>query len=48
MKKPTRRQKRLAADRFKTVIKLGNGRKRALDDLQDAYRTILNQIMRGR
>tara|TARA_R100001086_G_C11792891_1_gene246743 strand:+ start:13 stop:174 length:162 start_codon:yes stop_codon:yes gene_type:complete len=48
MRKATRQEKRLAKDRLNFLKNLGNGRKRAGEDLVDNFRTILRDIIRGR
>lgn len=46
VRKASRKQKILAADRFRMLSKLGNGRKRAADDLLDSWMATLRDIMR--
>tara|TARA_R100001129_G_scaffold8158_1_gene5931 strand:- start:634 stop:858 length:225 start_codon:yes stop_codon:yes gene_type:complete len=44
--KPTRNQKVRAAQQFRMLSKLGNGRRRDANDLMDSYMETLRRIVR--
>jgi hypothetical protein len=46
IKKASRNQKRITADKFRMLRKLGNGRKKAGEDLLDSWKETLKQVMR--
>ena len=46
IRKATRNQKRITADKFRILRKLGNGRKRKGEELFDNWVQTLKQVMR--
>tara|TARA_R110000824_G_scaffold75627_4_gene191821 strand:+ start:1088 stop:1246 length:159 start_codon:yes stop_codon:yes gene_type:complete len=43
----TREQKIKGANKFKQLIRNGNGRKRTIDDMYSSYRTVMKRILKG-